>query len=139
MTFLGAPERLRGLPGASTALRLLGRAAPDPTGTFVVSHNYGSELGNETAAECRYLERYPERARAGLNNLATASLVDHERPACFDTAPFRDQAKYEDSLYVRLFEARGSWFMGCKHSGADDPASPRDVSRGDRSPKVDCE
>jgi hypothetical protein len=88
--------------------------------------------------ECNYLQEYPLEARGGLNHLARSGSLDHERPACFDTAPFRDQARYEDSLYLRIFAARGAFFMGCKRAQADDPASDRDTSNGDESPKVDC-
>jgi hypothetical protein len=138
MTFLGAKERFRQLPGLSTALRALRGVAPDPTGTFVVSHNYGLVVPADQRG-CRYLQGYPPAARSGLNNLRAASEVDFDRPTCFDTAPFRDHAEYESSLYVRIFEARGRWFLGCKNAAADNPAEARDLSSGDESPKVNCQ
>ena len=137
MTFFGLGDALHGVPGLSTIAGFLGRAVPDPTATYLVSLNYGPRRANESR-ECDYLQNYPGAAKGGLNNLARGRNLDHDRPACFDTAPFRDQASYQDSLYVRLFQARGPFFMGCKRAQADDPASDRDTSDGDEAPKVDC-
>ena len=137
MTFFGLGDAFNVLPGLSTVAGLVGRAMPDPTATYLVSRNYGPRRANESR-ECDYLQNYPEAAKGGINNLARGRNLDHDRPACFDTAPFRDQASYQDSLYVRLFQARGPFFMGCKRAQADDPASDRDTSGGDQAPKVDC-
>jgi len=139
MTFLGVRSRLEHVPALGSVIGFLRGLAPDPTGTFVVSHNYGPDLGGEWARRCNNLPGYPQVAIAGLNNLSRFSQLDDPRPDCFDTAPFRDQSRYEDSLYLRIFNARGSWFMGCKNSGADDPSVPADSSSGDQARKVDCE
>ena len=138
MTFLGLRNRLENIPVLGSMAGFLRAVAPDPTGTFVVSHNYGPDPGGEWSRRCNSLGRYPAGAIGGLNNLARFSQLDEPRPDCFDTAPFRDQSRYEDSLYLRMFEARGSWFMGCKSFGADDPSAPADSSSGDEARKVDC-
>lgn len=137
MTFFGVRDRFAAAPGLSELGRLVGRALDDPTATHLISLNYRPRRPDE-ARECDYLQEYPIEGRGGLNNLARPGRLDHERPACFDTAPFRDQARYEDSLYLRIFAARGPFFMGCKRAQADNPASDRDASNGDESPKVDC-
>ena len=137
MTFFGLGDAFNVVPGLSTVAALVGRAMPDPTATYLVSLNYGPRRASE-ARECEYLQNYPDAAKGGLNNLAHGRNLDHDRAACFDTAPFRDQASYQGSLYVRLFEARGLFFMGCKRAQADDPASDRDTSSDDEAPKVDC-
>ena len=137
MTFFGVRDRFGSVPGLSEVERLVGRALADPTATHLISLNYRPRRPGE-ARECDYLQGYPLDARGGLNHLARSGSLDHERPACFDTAPFRDQARYEDSLYLRIFAARGAFFMGCKRAQADNPASDRDTSNGDESPKVDC-
>jgi hypothetical protein len=137
MTFFGVRDRFGSVPGLSEVGSLVGRALADPTATHLISLNYRPRRPDEVR-ECNYLQEYPLEARGGLNHLARSGSLDHERPACFDTAPFRDQARYEDSLYLRIFAARGAFFMGCKRAQADDPASDRDTSNGDESPKVDC-
>lgn len=135
--------------GAATppvaALTAMAQVVPLPlpslTGTFVVSHNYGPLASGERP--CEGIPGYPSGAgapdaRHGLSNLA--SLADHQRPVCFDTAPFRDTQEYADSLYARLFSARGRWFMGCRNPQADDPSQAVDRDPGDRnSLKVECE
>ena len=93
-------------------------ALPSPLGTYVVSHNYGSDPPGEQRRACN-TPAYPQSARGGLNNLAKSSVVDGDHLKCFDTAPFRDQAGYHGSLYVQLFLSRGPWFMGCKHAMAE--------------------
>lgn len=139
MTFLGLRNRLEHAPALGSIAGFLRGLAPDPTGTFVVSHNYGPDPGGDWARRCNNLPGYPPGAIGGLNNLSRFSQLDDPRPDCFDSAPFRDQSRYEDSLYLRIFNARGSWFMGCKNPGADDPSAPNDVSSGDQAQKVDCE
>ena len=126
------------LPQLGSALGVLPVALPSFSGTFVVSHPYGP------GKACEGIPGYPsagipaQDARGGLSNLK--ELVDFPRPACFDTAPFRDTQEYEASLYGRLFRARGAHFMGCQNAQADDPSSPRDTSRGDQGlNKTDCE
>jgi hypothetical protein len=72
--------------------------------------------------------------------VSQAGLLDGPRPQCFDTAPFRDTQQYASSRYLRLFQARGPWFMGCHRAGADDPSSLRRRDEGDRNVLgVDCE
>jgi hypothetical protein len=137
MTFFGVRDRFAAVPGLSEVGRLLGSAVGDPTATHLISLNYGTRRPSE-ARDCNYLQGYPIEARGGLNDLDRSGGLDHERPSCFDTAPFRDQTRYEDSLYLRIFAARGAFFMGCKRAQADNPASDRDTSNGDESPKVDC-
>ena len=68
-------------------------------------------------------------------------LLDHERPQCFDTAPFRD-TEYSDAQYKKIFEARGEHFMGCKNPQAEDPSAPNsaDATKGDKNEDiVNCE
>lgn len=139
MHFLGMRDLVGGdLPLLGPALDVLPFAMPSLSGAFVVSHRYGP------GRACDGIPGYPsssfpaQDARGGLANLE--ALVDSPRPACFDTAPFRDTQEYEASLYMRLFRARGSHFMGCQNAQADDPSAPRDTSRGDRgASKIDCE
>jgi hypothetical protein len=116
MDFLGVREML----GAKVPVpAILGSFLPNPLGTYVVSHNYQPEPPGTNKAGCNYLQKYPPEAKAGLNNLQLSSKLDHQRPKCFDTSPFRDQAKYDDSLYIQMFKSRGDWFMGCKHPEAE--------------------
>jgi hypothetical protein len=136
MAFLGIRDRLEGLPAISSVLNLLRSVAPNPIGTYVVSHNYAPDPESASSREC-HLPGYPEAAAGGLNNLAKFSKLDSDRPKCFETAPFRDQASYDDSLYVQLFLARGGWFMGCKNAQADDPSAGRET--GNRGSAGGCE
>jgi len=107
---------------------------PSFSGAFVVSHGY--RLGPSHV--CPWLQGYPAEASQGLSNLA--GMLDAVAPQCFDTAPFRDTEKYASSLYLRMFHARGRFFMGCQQAQAGDPSSPRDRDRSDRDlRKVDCE
>jgi hypothetical protein len=138
MGFLGLRARLEHVPAVSSVLGLLNSVAPDPTGTYVVSHNYGPDPPGAYGRGCN-APTYPASARGGLNNLQKVSILDSDRPRCFDTAPFRDQASYEDSLYIQMFLARGSWFMGCKNAQADDPSSTDDFATGDETAGVPCE
>jgi hypothetical protein len=122
MGFLGIRDRLEHVPAVSSVLGLLHSVAPNPLGTYVVSHNYAPDSQVADSRDCD-APGYPETARGGLNNLLKSSQLDNDRPRCFDTAPFRDQASYQDSLYIQMFIARGNWFMGCKYAQADDPSS----------------
>jgi hypothetical protein len=115
MSFLGIRDQLEHVPAVSSVLGLLHSVAPDPMGTYVVSHNYAPDPQGPFARACDGTD-YPQDAAGGLNNLAKFATLDADRPRCFDTAPFRDQASYADSLYIQMFAARGSWFMGCKNA-----------------------
>jgi hypothetical protein len=109
---------------------------PEPSGAFTVSHAYG--LAPPRGRACAGIPGYPDAARGGL--ASGAALLDHPRPQCFDSAPFRDTQEYASSRYLRLFQARGPWFMGCQRPGADDPSSRRRRDDGDRNVLgVDCE
>lgn len=119
MTLFGLKDRLTQLPGISTAFQLVGGAGFDPTMTYLASRNYRPPANSAEDRDCDYLREYPETARHGMSNLRKAGPMDSDRPSCFDTAPFRDQARYQDSLYIKLFESRGPWFMGCKRAQAD--------------------
>ena len=130
MGFLGIRDRLEHVPAVSSVLGLLHSVAPDPLGTYVVSHNYAPDSQVADSRNCD-APGYPESARGGLNNLLKSSQLDSDRPRCFDTAPFRDQASYQDSLYIQMFIARGNWFMGCKHAQADDPSSDSTQTGGE--------
>lgn len=102
-----------------------GKVLPTPTGTFVVSHNYATEGAPS------YLNRICNTpghvAPAGMRNLDVNDGLDQKDGdnndflRCFDTAPFRDTQAYGDSLYAKIFEARGQNFMGCPNAQADDP------------------
>jgi hypothetical protein len=138
MTFLGAPERVPAVQGLSTFLQTLNGRAPDPMGTFVVSHNYGALSATTGGSRsCTNMPSYPRRARSGLNDLRVASRVDAARPGCFDTAPFRDQASHARSLYVQMFQARGAFHQGCRMAQANDPSTATDYL-SDGSPKILC-
>ena len=55
--------------------------------------------------------------------------------------PFRDQTDYDSSdgsLQVRIFQARGTHFMGCPNAQADDPtnAGQSPLLRGDLSSRL---
>jgi hypothetical protein len=138
MGFLGLRGRLERVPAVSSVLGLLHSVAPDPIGTYVVSHNYAPDPPGAYSRDCN-APTYPASARGGLNNLQKVSLLDSDRPRCFDTAPFRDQASYEDSLYIQMFLARGGWFMGCKNAQADDPSSTDDFEIRGETSGVPCE
>ncbi|WP_425334809.1 TadE/TadG family type IV pilus assembly protein [Myxococcus stipitatus] len=118
MTFLGIPPD--GESGIGSVLGFLGNFLPNFLGTFVVSRNYG--ISPAQKSKCNGLEKYEELPSSGLHTMR--SLLDHERPDCFDTAPFRDEMTYENSNYIKVFKARGEFFMGCKRAMADDPSDP---------------
>ncbi|MBK7858359.1 MAG: pilus assembly protein [Archangiaceae bacterium] len=110
--------------------------------TFVVSHNYGRPGEGDRGCEERPGNTDPAHpAPGGMNNLFTASELDHPWRKCYDTAPFRDQAAYAESMPVAQLKQRGPYFMGCQQPQADD-AALADVSRlrGDLNRrKVSCE
>lgn len=121
MTHLGLTQQP--VKGLEELLKALSIAAPSPlTSTFVVSHNYGLFDGDPRACASGPGSHDPgHAAKDGLNNLDRSSKLDHPWRKCFDTAPFRDETGYGASLYVKQFEARGRWFMGCPAAQADDP------------------
>jgi hypothetical protein len=154
MTFLGLRGELNmaalGIEPV-TADYLFPDDEPDFLGTFVVSHGYGANPSDQWDRDCNGNggpDSYPssgggeDDARAGLNNLQRFSELDNERPRCFDTAPFRDHHEVDKSLSIRIFKARGEYFMGCKKPQADDPSSPNSAAatQGDELANVaDCE
>ncbi len=145
MVFLGIDRTWASVPGVESLRSVLGVGAPDPFGAFVVSHNYGLEPENRALRGCTTAGGQGDPghpAQDGLNNLRKFATLDHSRRACFDTAPFRDQAAYESSQYVKMFRARGPYFMGCQQPMADDPteAGAPASSVGDHNDlKVDCQ
>jgi hypothetical protein len=147
MSLLGAPEKLGSIPGFNQIMGLIGNFVPNPiSATYVVSHNYFS--AGDSNIRDNGCDRDPSHgAQWGMNNLDSTSNndgpgLDYERRKCFDTAPFRDTSKYEDSQYREMFMARGAFFMGCKKSQADNPAEagPPDHSGKDKhNKKYNCE
>ncbi|MFY0521805.1 TadE/TadG family type IV pilus assembly protein [Archangium gephyra] len=91
---------------------------PDFQGPFVVSHNY---VPGERGRGCN---KSKHGAPMGLNNVNAYPGLDDPAQRCFDTAPFRDTQVYDQSLYRKMFMARGSNFMGCKNAQADAPHLP---------------
>ncbi|WP_232293510.1 hypothetical protein [Stigmatella aurantiaca] len=147
MVFLGVRDELTKHVGIIAQFEeFIRQVAPAFLGTFVVSHNYGptpSGEDEEWSRDCigpqTGVEAYPADAEGGLNNLDKFSQLDWPRPKCFDTAPFRDQP-YERSQYIKIFKARGSYFMGCKNPQSDDPSAPVVSNRGDSNLHVvNCE
>jgi hypothetical protein len=124
--------------------------SPEYLGTFVAAHNYGrspsgaeaTDWGRDCIGKDTGMLSYPPEAEGGLNNLYKFSQLDWPRPACFDTAPFRDQP-YDRSQYIQIFKARGDHFMGCENAQATDPSAPTsdEGTRGDESKlnAIDCE
>lgn len=135
MTFLGVGNYMD-----KVGLGALGEVAnfvfPDFLGPFVVANNY------EPAEEAQECNKQKHGAMKGLNNLNKYPGLDDPAQRCFDTAPFRDTQAYDDSLYRKIFMARGNSFMGCKNEQADMPNTPQpDPSiQGDKNEeKVSCE
>lgn len=134
MTFLGANNYL-----SAVGLNKLGAVAnfvlPDFLGPFVVAKNYKPGDGDDCNKDLH-------GAHPGLNNLKTYPGLDDDRQRCFDTAPFRDTQKYDDSLYRKIFQARGDYFMGCKNQMADNPNTPAadpSESKDKNEQKITCE
>lgn len=124
MVFLGLGNVLDEL-GLGSILDKVALVLPNFVGTFVVSRNYGIEP--QQKPNCSGLTTYSAEASSGLHVMHVTDgfeLVDHDRPDCFDTAPFRDEMTYGNSNYIKLFNARGAFFMGCKRAMADDPSAP---------------
>ncbi|AEI68127.1 pilus biogenesis protein [Corallococcus macrosporus] len=142
MVFLGFASTLDSL-GIGRILDVVAKVVPNFLGTFVVSRNYG--VGDSQKGDCNGLAQYDARASSGLHVMHKRSfeLTDHDRPDCFDTAPFRDEMTYGDSNYIKVFNARGEFYMGCKRAMADDPSDPEsrpESTRNDeQDQKVPCE
>jgi hypothetical protein len=132
MTFLGLTDLLGNIPGFNALQRFL--PLPDYQGTFVVSHSY------RPTQQARNCNLPLHDAKTGLNNLGPggADLLDAERMRCYDTAPFRDTHAYDESLYRRVFRARGPHFMGCQNAMADDPATYTVYARDEQADKRPC-
>ncbi len=127
-----------GLAAALEGARALGGVlpvpAPDFDGAFVVNQNVGPAHGRG----CDHVPGFPQD---GLGSLADLSgILDSEAPACFGTVPFRDTQEYRASLYAQAHAPRGSFFLGCRHPGADDPSRGIDEDLTDANAlKVHCE
>jgi hypothetical protein len=109
---------------------------PDFQGPFVVSHNY---VPGERGRGCN---KSKHGAPMGLNNVNAYPGLDDPAQRCFDTAPFRDTQVYDQSLYRKMFMARGSNFMGCKHAQADAPHLPGldpSAAHDQNERKIPCE
>ncbi len=139
MKFLGARGFLGRLGDVAGLKRLIDFSLPDPDGTFVISHNYSTDPDIVRDVADRGCGETRHTAHAGLNNLAQRPGVDDRALRCFDTAPFRDTHEYADSLYKRLFDARGPHFLGCRQAMADDPAATGSLTGDRNSDPVDCE
>ncbi|NTX01580.1 pilus assembly protein [Myxococcus sp. CA051A] len=137
MVFLGLTKALDGAVGG--VLDFLGSILPNFFGTYVVARNYG--IDPQQKGDCNGLTGYDGPASSGLH--AMRGLLDHDRPDCFDTAPFRDEMTYGDSNYIKLFLARGPHFMGCKKAMADDPSDPdatqEATNKDEQDNKIRCE
>lgn len=143
MVFMGLDDELDNL-GIGSILDKVALVLPNFLGTFVVSRNYG--LGYmQQKNECNGLTSYDANASSGLHVMHRDDfeLVDHDRPDCFDTAPFRDEMTYGDSNYIKVFNARGAFYMGCKRAMADDPSAPpgnQDATADDeQDDKIACD
>ncbi|MBL8956504.1 MAG: hypothetical protein JNK82_37360 [Myxococcaceae bacterium] len=123
MAHLGVRQAESDLVGLQ-AVDVASFVLPHPySSTFVVAHNYG--LPTPLDRQCNSAPgnadpSHPEPA--GMNNLHVASELDTPYRKCYDTAPFRDTAAYDESLYIRQYQNRGQNFMGCINAEADDPA-----------------
>lgn len=117
ISFFGMGEDFRQPVVLNALSRIVAVPRPAFTGTFVVAHNYGVSVSN--LAQCNDpTHPFP----TGMNNLdawdsldeISGSNNDHLR--CFDTMPFRDQQRYQASLPVQMFEARGLDEFGSSES-----------------------
>lgn len=138
MTHLGDCDGIISLGAALFVLNVtpgLSGLIPKKCITAVVSHNYmrpAGYMGWRGSGDCGY-PSYPAEAMAGLNNLRNTSVLDAERVRCYDTAPFRDTWTYNQSGYLRMFQARGPNFMGCANAQADNPAESTTVFTDDEN------
>jgi len=141
MVFLGFGSALDSL-GIGGLLDKVALVLPNFMGTFVISRNYSLQ---SQRSDCNGLVGYDAQATGGLHVMHKDDfeLVDHERPDCFDTAPFRDEMSYEKSNYIKVYKARGEFFMGCKRAMADDPSAPpgnKDATADDeQDDKIACD
>jgi hypothetical protein len=148
MTHLGMTQDMEAVRGLQYLMNVFRIFLPSPfTSSYVAAHNYGLDSGDpRQCASGPGNHDITHEAKDGMNNLDKDSVIDHPWRKCYDTAPFRDVAGYDmggdRSLYVKQYEERGPYFMGCKNAQADDPtfANNPPSSRGDRNTrKVDCE
>jgi Flp pilus assembly protein TadG len=135
MKFLGVGNYLDkvGLSGLGTVANFI---LPDFLGPFVVAHNYVPSEGGQDCNKPKH------GAAKGLNNVNAYPGLDDPEQRCFDTAPFRDTQAYDNSLYRKMFMARGDNFMGCKQAQADMPNTPGadpSTSQDKNKQKVTCE
>lgn len=147
MSLLGAPNNLGTIPGFSAIMGLIGNFVPNPiTATYVVSHNYFD--AQDPAIENRGCDNDPGHGAVwGMNNLddgngSRGPGLDHNRRKCYDTAPFRDTSRYNESQYRTIFMARGQYFMGCKKAQADNPSEagvPVNSGKDKHNKKYNCE
>ena len=147
MRLLGAPQKVGTIPGFNQLRGLIGNFIPDPlSSTYVVSHNYFAS--GDSNIRTRGCERDPGHgARWGMNNLENGNGsngpgLDYEQRNCYDTAPFRDTSRYQDSQYRSLFLSRGPYFMGCKKAQADNPSEagpPMHSGKDLHHKKYNCE
>jgi Flp pilus assembly protein TadG len=147
MSLLGAPEKLGSIPGFNTIMGLIGNFVPNPiTATYVVSHNYFA--ARESGIRDRDCDDDPSHgAQWGMNNLDGRTRrdgpgLDYEKRKCFDTAPFRDTSRYDESQYRSIYMARGPYFMGCKKAQADNPSEggpPEHSAKDKHNKKYNCE
>ncbi|QSQ25044.1 pilus assembly protein [Pyxidicoccus parkwayensis] len=141
MVFLGFGNALDSL-GIGSVLDKVALVLPNFLGTFVVSRNYSLK---SQRADCNGLVGYEDQPTGGLHVMHKKKfeLLDHERPDCFDTAPFRDEMTYGNSNYIKVYKARGEYYMGCKRPMADDPSDPdpqvEATEADEQDDKVPCE
>jgi hypothetical protein len=143
MTFLGVGNYLDQV-GLGKLSEVANFILPDFFGPFVAAHNYKP---SESARDCN---KPGHGAQEGLSNLdrGDGAGLDHveddnnDPQRCFDTAPFRDTHGYEQSLYRKIFMARGEYFMGCKNQMADMPNTPAadpSTAQDKNENKITCE
>jgi hypothetical protein len=141
MVFLGLTDALDRL-GIGGILSKVALVVPNFMGTFVISRNYSLE---SQRGDCTGLAGYEDQPTGGLHAMHKDDfeLLDHDRPNCFDTAPFRDEMTYANSNYIKVYKARGEFFMGCKRAMADDPSAPpgdQDATQNDeQDQKIACD
>ncbi|MBX5481999.1 MAG: pilus assembly protein [Myxococcaceae bacterium] len=131
MVLLGLGDLVSRIPLWSTIQNYL--PFPQPLGTYTVSHNYvkGTESRN-----CNYTDGY--NGKKGLTNQSPILHEDDQDMRCYDTSPYRDTKAYDQSMYRRIFMARGEWFMGCENPMADDPTITQTYSSDEEQDKTVC-
>ena len=143
MKFLGVGNYLDQV-GLDKLSEVANFVLPDFFGPFVAAHNYKP---SESANDCN---KPGHGAQEGLNNLDRKNgpgldqveKDNNDDQRCFDTAPFRDTHGYEQSLYRKIFMARGEYFMGCKNQMADMPNTPAtdpSTAQDKNENKITCE